>query len=115
MGQRPSEDHALAKVEVAGKFGVNAADAAEGPTAGTMLIRRDAFLRVGLFSEDRRLGEFIDWYARARDAGLRDQVLPEVVLRRRVHGENLTIRQSGKRSDYLHVLKAALDRRRASQ
>jgi GT2 family glycosyltransferase len=101
--------------DTSGQFTVNVAAAAVGPVAGTMLIRRESFERVGLFATDRRLGEFIDWWARARDAGLRYEILPQVALRRRVHGANMTITQSANHSDYLHVLKAALDRRRAAQ
>jgi len=101
--------------DISGRFVVNVAGAAVGPVAGTMLIRRESLERVGLFATDRRLGEFIDWWARARDAGLRYEILPQVALRRRVHGANMTITQSANHSDYLHVLKAALDRRRAAQ
>jgi hypothetical protein len=36
-----------------------------GMVPGTMLIKRDAFSRVGKFQSDWKVGEFIDWYARA--------------------------------------------------
>jgi hypothetical protein len=31
--------------------------------AGTMLIKRDTFVRVGTFPGGLKVGEFIDWYA----------------------------------------------------
>ncbi|MPZ48109.1 MAG: glycosyltransferase [Dehalococcoidia bacterium] len=99
--------------DVAGRFEVNVGRTASGLSAGTMLIRRQAFLRVGLFSSDRRMGEFIDWFARAQDAGLRHEVMQQVMLRRRVHGDNITLK-APHGADYLHVLKAALDRRRSA-
>jgi hypothetical protein len=40
-------------------------------------------------------------------------MLPQVMLFRRVHGSNTVIQQSDRKSDYLRVVKAALDRRRS--
>jgi len=42
-------------------------------------------------------------------------MLPEVVLERRLHLTNNGLRERDSRQQYLHVLKAALDRRRAQQ
>jgi glycosyltransferase involved in cell wall biosynthesis len=81
---------------------------------GTMLLRREAWERVGPLPEDVLLGEFVDWYARAVDAGLRMKMLDEVVLARRIHGGNTVLRERDNRGDYLKVLKATLDRRRAA-
>jgi hypothetical protein len=67
---------------------------------------------VGNFDEQWRVGEFFDWYARARDLGLRERVLPAVVSRRRVHGGNLSHRTDAPATGYARVLKATLDRRR---
>jgi glycosyltransferase involved in cell wall biosynthesis len=83
-----------------------------GYSKGTMLIRRVAFERVGAFG-DWRLGEFVDWYARAVDAGLRSLMLPDVLLLRRVHDDNTGVRRRDERREYARVLKSVLDRRRA--
>jgi glycosyltransferase involved in cell wall biosynthesis len=79
-----------------------------------MLIRRASFDRVGLFSTAVRVGVTVDWFARADEAGLRHRILPETVLERRIHTQNNGLRERDSRSQYLHVLKAALDRRRAA-
>ena len=50
-----------------------------------MLIRREAFDRVGPFSTALRVGVTVDWYARAMEEGLKKLVIPEVVLERRLH------------------------------
>jgi glycosyltransferase involved in cell wall biosynthesis len=83
------------------------------PAPNLMLIRRESFARVGPFSEDVKVGVTVDWYARATEAGLRNAMLPEVVLERRLHLTNNGLRERDSRQQYLHVLKAALDRRRA--
>lgn len=82
-----------------------------GWSRGTMLIRMEAFARVGPFKQ-WRLGEFIEWYARAVDLGLTLLMLPELVLMRRVHDANVGVQRRDERSEYARVLKAVLDRRR---
>jgi glycosyltransferase involved in cell wall biosynthesis len=62
-----------------------------------MLIRRSAFLRAGLFDTSFGLGMVIEWYARARDAGLREAMLDAVVYRRWIHGLNIGIKRAGER------------------
>jgi glycosyltransferase involved in cell wall biosynthesis len=81
--------------------------------AGGMLASRTAFELVGPFVSDVRVGEFIDWMLRARERGLREATVDDVVLWRRVHGESHTARNRGALGDVAHVLKASLDRRRA--
>jgi PST family polysaccharide transporter len=85
-----------------------------GYVPGTMLIRREAFLRVGPFQTAWKVGEFIDWYARATEIGLQMECLPDLVLWRRVHQMNQGIVERASVSDYAKVIKASLDRRRAA-
>jgi glycosyltransferase involved in cell wall biosynthesis len=90
------------------------------PQAGvmkiTMLIRRTAFDGVGTFDEGLRNADFVDWYARALDHGLRTHMLPEVVALRRQHNANLgVVARDVQRRDNVAVLKRALDRRRATR
>jgi glycosyltransferase involved in cell wall biosynthesis len=93
----------------------NAGIIKNGIHPGAMLIRSAAFARIGPFAEDRRIGEFLDWYARAMEAVLESEILPEVVLRRRIHDENLMRSPKADTSEYARILKAALDRRRSAQ
>jgi glycosyltransferase involved in cell wall biosynthesis len=86
-----------------------------GYHAGTMLIRREAFTRVGPFETGWQVGEFVSWYLRASELGLRMRMLPEVVMERRVHDTNTVIRERNAYTQYVRVLKAALDRRRAAE
>lgn len=82
--------------------------------AGTLLMRREAAARVGAFQEGLHFGEFIDWWARAEEAGLKVVQIPDVVLRRRIHTTNTGITQVKYRVDYTRVLRAALERRRGA-
>ena len=87
-------------------------DPMPGYCAGAMLLRREDFHRVGPFEEDLKVGEFIGWFARARDLGFAPIMIEDVVLERRIHGANQTINHRGNYTDYVHALKRALDRRR---
>jgi glycosyltransferase involved in cell wall biosynthesis len=80
-----------------------------------MLMRRDAFLRVGQFATNLRVGVTVDWAARADESGLCKILLEDVLFERRLHGDNNGIREREHRSHYIQVVKAALDRRRALQ
>jgi glycosyltransferase involved in cell wall biosynthesis len=79
-----------------------------------MLIRRESFQRVGPFTTAVRVGVTVDWFARAAEAGLRYAILPEVVLERRLHTQNNGLRESASRSQYLQVIRQAMERRRAA-
>jgi glycosyltransferase involved in cell wall biosynthesis len=83
------------------------------PTPNLMLVKRDSFFRVGGFSTELKVGIGVDWYARSLEAGLKSVVPRVVVLERRLHAENNGIRERAFKPQYLHVLKHALDRRRA--
>jgi len=83
-----------------------------GLHVGAMLIRRTSFGKVGPFATNWTIGEFIDWYSRAQIAGLQTAIVPQVVMRRRLHTTNLTRRTQEHRRDYLHILKERLNQKR---
>lgn len=55
-----------------------------------LLARRGVFEIVGGFDERKRLGEDQDWYLRAERAGIGKEIIPEPLVRRRIHGKNMT-------------------------
>ena len=81
---------------------------------GTVLVRRAEFERVGGFAPELASGEFIDWLARAEHLGVKTATVEAVVLRRRLHRSNHGVVRRDARQDYLRVVKAALDRKRAA-
>lgn len=78
----------------------------------TLVVRRQAFDRVGLFDMSRRTKSNIDWISRSRQRGLRLATLPQLVARRRVHTNNLSLQstQAGN-ADLLAVVRAHHRRR----
>ncbi|MCE5195436.1 MAG: glycosyltransferase family 2 protein [Nitrospiraceae bacterium] len=91
------------------------ADSMPGYLPGTMLVKKRSFFRVGLFNSKFKIGEFIDWYSRAVDYGLKSCLASEVLLKRRIHDSNTGITERDSRKDYLRILKTSLDRRRSAE
>ena len=67
----------------------------QGFVMQTLMCRRSAFDRIGPLRAEYRTGEDSDWFMRARDLGAVMEVVPVVLVRRRLHPENLT-RQAGR-------------------
>lgn len=78
----------------------------------TLLVQRHAFTEVGGYDLRWRVGEFIDWYARAQGLGWQTHVLPEVLAERRLHAANLARHQRDGHADVLRILHAKLRRER---
>ena len=89
-----------------------AAGMVPGMVPGTMIIKRDSFFRVGQFKGELKVGEFIDWYARAVELNVRSLILPDLFLWRWIHDSNQGVRERQSVTDYARVLKAKLDRKR---
>ena len=81
--------------------------------ASGFLARRQVFVETGPFDTSLRRGEFVCWFGRAKENGVRFEVLPEVLLHRRIHAGN-SVNDASSKIDYLRVLKRQLDRRRAA-
>jgi glycosyltransferase involved in cell wall biosynthesis len=81
--------------------------------AGAMLIRRVAFNRVGGFGTDLQVGEMVDWLGRAEAAAVAFANIDDLVLLRRIHGRNNSLRTDLRKGDILRALKRSIDVRRA--
>ena len=79
-------------------------------TPTSLLLRREVFSRVGDLP-DVPTGEFFAWYGWARELGVRDYVVPEVLVRRRIHAHNTT-RGGAAMAGYPLAAKWLLDQRR---
>ena len=84
-----------------------------GHIPSALLIKRDSFFQVGLFETQWKLAEFASWQVRLTELGLQTMMLPELVAKRRLHETNKGIKQREYQTEYLQIMKASLDRRRA--
>lgn len=88
----------------------------KGLHPGAMLIKRTAFRHVGVFGTNWQVADVVDWFVRAEEAQIKMMLLPQVVMRRRVHTNNLTIRsRETAELEYAQILKMRLGRRRMRQ
>jgi|WetSurMetagenome_2_1015567.scaffolds.fasta_scaffold05945_4 glycosyltransferase involved in cell wall biosynthesis len=77
------------------------------------LFRANIFQTVGMFDESMRFSDDWDWFVRAREKGVRIEIVPEIALINRRHGENLSNQRETGNHYTLMMLKKALDRRRS--
>jgi glycosyltransferase involved in cell wall biosynthesis len=84
----------------------------EGYHLDTMLIHRSAFQRIGGF-DPNWLVDAVEWFVRTQHKGLQAQIIPQVLAWRRIHGDNLGIRERSRaRSEYARLIKQRLDHQR---
>jgi glycosyltransferase involved in cell wall biosynthesis len=77
------------------------------------LMRSRVLEEVGLFREEEYL-EWAEWYTRLAETGIQSYMVPEVLVKRRIHLLNKGRSCFAERKEYARILKAALDRRRAN-
>jgi glycosyltransferase involved in cell wall biosynthesis len=86
-----------------------------GYVTGTLVVRRVAFTKVGLFSTKLAHGDSTEWFLRAAEHGTKSELLPEVLMYRRIHLNNRSrLLATRSKDEFLRLLKSSLDRRRRS-
>jgi glycosyltransferase involved in cell wall biosynthesis len=78
-----------------------------------LMVRPRIFDKVGLFDPKFTAGEDTDWFARVRDAALPMVVMPEVLVRKRVHATNFSINAPALNGHLLRALRGSIARKRA--
>ena len=84
-----------------------------GYVAQALLTRRSFFESIGRYDEGIRYAESIDWFLRANRQGAVFELLPDVLVHRRMHGGNSTREAAVDDNDeVLRLLKKRLDEAR---
>ena len=87
-----------------------------GYSPSAIMIKRSALEKTGVFHEDFQGGEVISWFTNVFEKRVNILVIQDVVARRRIHGNNISIRKKpGKEKTITRILKSSLDRRRAKK
>jgi glycosyltransferase involved in cell wall biosynthesis len=90
----------------------------DGPQPGvlmeTLVARKRVFDLVGGFDPSYSVREDTDWFARARDAGVPMALLPQVLLRKRVHGRNASLNEPTTNQLLLRAMRGSIARKRAT-
>jgi glycosyltransferase involved in cell wall biosynthesis len=80
----------------------------------TAMIRRNVLEGLGGFDPTYRYAEDRDLFVRLREHGVKIEVLPHVVLHKRLHGSNMTLNPP-ESHPLLRSLKGKLDRERSAR
>jgi glycosyltransferase involved in cell wall biosynthesis len=80
----------------------------------SMIVRRQVLARVGGFDPSFAVSSDTEWFTRALAAGVRIAKVPRPVVRRRVHGSNLTYRHEEMRRATFRSLRARIHERRSA-
>lgn len=80
------------------------------PIPGTLLAERALFDDVGGFDTRLKIAADVDWFARAKDAGVPTSVFDRLVLHKRIHGGNLAGDAKVNNTELLSLLRASLAR-----
>ena len=92
---------------------LESAHPAQLPSA--LLARRSVFERIGVFETRFAIAADVDWFARAKDAGVRMEVVPELLVHKRMHDTNLsTLGGTTVNRELLEVLRASVQRQRGA-
>jgi glycosyltransferase involved in cell wall biosynthesis len=78
----------------------------------TLLARRAAFDLVGQFDPSLRRGEDTEWFTRLMMKEVKYETMPDVLVERRIHEDNLSRALPPTPEAVLAAIKSALDRRR---
>ena len=96
-----------------GESGVRAPRTGEAAALATCaLLRRTVVDRIGPFAT-MPVGDWVEWWARARALGVTEHVVPEVLARRRIHGRNNSFVRSTGGPSFLDIAREHLRQRRA--
>lgn len=83
-----------------------------GYVTGALLARKALFDTVGHFNTDLKHGDAQEWFIRAAEQRAVMELLPDVLLYRRLHFSNISRAVNDCFDDHLRIIKASLQRRR---
>jgi glycosyltransferase involved in cell wall biosynthesis len=79
----------------------------------TLVVRRSLFERIGRFNPELKTAEDVDWFSRAKDHQIPMALVPQVLLRKRVHEASLSLSDVDKNNQrLLAVLRQSIQRKR---
>jgi glycosyltransferase involved in cell wall biosynthesis len=79
---------------------------------GALMVRRHVFDVIGPFNSALTHAMDVDFFIRAKDAGLRMDIIQEIFLYHRIHGSNMSLQNDNDNKDYFRAVKASIERKR---
>ena len=80
-------------------------------STAVLTVRKEIFAGIGTFNEDYQSGEDTEWLVRASEAGIRMARLPDLVLYRRIHDNNLSTQTiAASRANLIRIARESIRR-----
>jgi glycosyltransferase involved in cell wall biosynthesis len=83
-----------------------------GRTPGTLVVRKSLFEQIGKFNPSFRIGCDVEWFVRAKDRHIVAAYIPQVLLYKRVHNNNLSRNVKTNQKEIFQVIKQSIERQR---
>ncbi len=92
-----------------------ATEGVPGYATTSLLVRREAWAEVGPLDPERWFSDATEWFVRARDLGVRIDLLDDVLTLHRLHDRNLTRRRTAdSAAEFLDLVHQRLQARRTT-
>jgi glycosyltransferase involved in cell wall biosynthesis len=82
---------------------------------GTLLIRKSVFKQIGIFDSVYNNVSDAEFFFRAKDAGVRMKMLPDVLLKKRIHKHNQSYNVKALHLEYLNVARVSIKRQQSGK
>jgi len=86
-----------------------------GRNLTTLITKKKVFEKTGYFNRSYLHNKHTEWICRVKKQGFRIETIPEVVLYRRLHDENMSYQLKNKKSELLKIAKSLIDNRRQAR
>jgi len=83
----------------------------DGPLLGTLVARKSLFEAVGGFDTRLAVSEDVDWFSRVLDMNIPRGLIESVLLRKRVHGDNVSLSHRSNNQELLLALRNSIRRK----
>jgi len=78
----------------------------------TLMARRNTFSAVGPFDESLSTAEDVDWFSRAKDKAIPSAVVPHALLKKRIHGANISLDVESNNRNLMQTIRQSVLRKR---
>ena len=79
---------------------------------GAILARKEIFQKIGLFDPKYKRAKDVDWFIRAKEAGIQMAIIQKTLLYRRIHETNKSHGIKLRQHEFLRAVKSSIDRKR---
>lgn len=79
---------------------------------GTLMVRKSLLESIGKFNSEIVIASDVDWFAKVKDAKIQMGIIPEVLLHKRVHGQNISSNIANNNKELLRVLRQSINRKK---